>query len=154
MHNTEFFHYPNPFIRFFVNAFAGDYNKYRLALLGQITTGFLYALRMPDLLLAGLFIGLVVPSGLLYCNYKLFVFVSRIDKGIPLPKIFINSMGNNLAILFEICILTALWMLIAFGIYDKTWIRIVLTVIFPAIAIMLLRAIHVSLVFLHRKKKE
>jgi hypothetical protein len=130
---------PGKLLQTLIQASAGSQANYRIAVYGQAILGSLYALGHFDLKLAGGILGWVLPMIWVVCTYRLLKEKAEKHPVLPFPSWIKKEPGNTLIIFLDGVFLSLIWFFILSGLYDRIWIRVLFTVVFPLLTLAMLR---------------
>ncbi|HSV76063.1 MAG TPA: hypothetical protein VLH37_03430 [Bacteroidales bacterium] len=124
-----------------IDASVGTSTRYTLNFAGHLAIGILYSIELLPFHWIGLLLGVVLPGIWVFCSYRLLkiAFIPNIQPSVP--AWIKKEPGNSLIILFDIAFLMVIWILIAGGGIDKTWVRILFAIVLPLAVLSLLRGL-------------
>lgn len=124
-----------------IDASAGTSTRYALNFAGHLAIGVLYSIELLPFHWIGLLLGVVLPGIWIFCSYRLLkiAFIPNIQPNVP--AWIKKEPGNSLVVLFDIGFLMVIWILIASGSIDKTWVRILFAIVLPLAVLSLLRSL-------------
>ncbi len=133
--------HPNKIMHHSIDATAGNSNKYKAVVFGQIVFGFLYSFGYFDLKFVGLIIGYILPVFWIIVSYRFLKFKAIKVEKLPFPGFIKNDPGNLFVIIIDIVFLSIIWFIILSGLYDATWLRFLFTTLFPVLTLSMLRSL-------------
>jgi hypothetical protein len=93
--------------------------------------------------------GVVSPLLFTFCLYSLMPMLGNLEDS-PLPQIFRTRSSNMVVMLFDMLIIVVLALLIHIDVIDYLFFRLLQTVIFPALMLVMLRMLYIGI----RQNKE
>lgn len=122
-----------------IDASAGNFRQYQITFWAQLVFGFLYSFNYFDFALAGIVLGLIMPSLWIILTYRFVLVKANENLKLPFPVWMQKNPGNILVILIDISFLTIIWAVILSGLYDAIWVKVLFTVVFPILTLSMLR---------------
>jgi hypothetical protein len=129
----------SPAVRTLIIASAGSGKNYSISFWGQVFFGLLYSLGFFDYWPIGLVIGFILPVTWVICTYRLLKAKASKFPSLPFPAWMQKDPGNAMIIIFDIIFLGLIWFFILAGIYTATWLKLLFTIIFPVLTLIMLR---------------
>ena len=127
-----------------IDNLVGNGAKFSFNVLVSVVGGLLFSFGVWNSPFALAIFGVVSPLLFTFCLYSLIPFLSELPDS-PIPKIFATKFGISMAMLFDMVIVIALALLIQFDVIDYLFIRLLLTVIFPALMLLILRVVYLQI---------
>lgn len=129
----------NKLLFILIDASAGNFRQYQITFWAQLVLGLLYSFDYFDFALAGIVLGLLMPSLWIILTYRFILDKSKEKLKLPFPLWMQKNPGNFLVIVIDILFLMIIWAIILSGLYNPTWIKILFTVVFPILTLSMLR---------------
>lgn len=134
----------NNIIFFWVQNLVGTGSRFSLNLLISLSGGILYTFKIWPSTIALVIFGVVSPLLFTLCLYSILRVANSASDEIPFPKAFTNFRSNALMMVADMTIIIILATLIQIDIIDYLLVRLLQTVIFPALMLLMLRILYVS----------
>ncbi len=135
----------NNIVFFWVQNLVGTGSRFSLNLLISLTGGILYSFKIWPSTIALVIFGVVSPLLFTLCLYAILRAINNPIAEIPLPKAFTNLRSNALMMIADMVIIIVLATLIHVDIIDYLLVRLLQTVIFPALMLFMLRLLYINI---------
>jgi hypothetical protein len=122
-----------------IDASVGNFRQYQITFWAQLILGLLYSFNYFNFALAGIILGLIMPSLWIILTYRFVLVKANKSLKLPFPAWMQKNPGNILVILIDISFLTIIWAIILTGLYDAIWVKVLFTVVFPILTLSMLR---------------
>lgn len=129
---------------YWINNLVGNGAKFSFNVLASVVGGSLFSFGIWSSPFALAIFGVLSPLLFTFCIYSVIPFFSELP-GNPLPKIFSTKRSITLAMVFDMFIVIALALLIQLDIINYMLVRLLQTIIFPVLMLIMLRIIYLQL---------
>ena len=117
---------------------VGSNGRFAINMVLSVIGGGLYSLGLVPSMYMLVVFGVVSPLLFTFCLYSLVPLFGK-DKENPFPQVFLSRSSSALVMLFDMAIIITLAVLIHIDIIDFLFFRLLQTVIFPALMLVILR---------------
>ncbi|NHB68954.1 EscU/YscU/HrcU family type III secretion system export apparatus switch protein [Perlabentimonas gracilis] len=132
-----------------VDNLVGTPGRFGFNIMLTLTGGTLFSFSVwPSMYMLVVF-GVVSPLLFTFCLYSLMPMLGNLEDS-PLPQIFRTRSSNMVVMLFDMLIIVVLALLIHIDVIDYLFFRLLQTVIFPALMLVMLRMLYIGI----RQNKE
>lgn len=138
-------HNNNSVIFLWVQNLVGTGTRFYINLVISLTGGILYSFGIWPSTIALAIFGVVSPLLFTLCLYAILRAVNNPIAEIPFPKAFTNLRSNALMMIADMVIIIVLATLIHVDIIDYLLVRLLQTVIFPALMLFMLRVLYINI---------
>lgn len=135
----------NSVIFLWVQNLVGTGIRFYINLLISLTGGILYSFGIWPSTIALAIFGVVSPLLFTLCLYAILRAMNNPIAEIPFPKAFTNLRSNALMMIADMVIIIVLATLIHVDIIDYLLVRLLQTVIFPALMLFMLRLLYINI---------
>jgi hypothetical protein len=123
---------------------VGTSARFSINLLISLVGGFVYSFKIWPSVYALVVFGVISPLLFTLCLYFLIRYLSQSDDS-PFPKILISRSSGSFMMLADMALIIAMAVLIQLNVINYLAFRILQTIIFPALLLILLRALYLSI---------
>jgi hypothetical protein len=123
---------------------VGTSARFSINLLISLVGGLVYSFKIWPSVYALVVFGVISPLLFTLCLYFLIRYLSQSDDS-PFPKILISRSSGSLMMLADMALIIAMAVLIQLNVINYLAFRILQTIIFPALLLILLRALYLSI---------
>ena len=129
---------------YWIDNLVGSGGKFSFNVLFSLVGGVLFSFSIWDSPYVLAVFGVVSPLLFTFCLYSVAPYLGELSDN-PLPKIFTSRLGTTLAMVFDMFIVIVLALLIQLDVINYLVVRILQTVIFPILMLVILRVIYIQL---------
>jgi len=129
---------------YWINNLVGNGAKFSFNVLASAVGGLLFSFGVWNSPFALAIFGVLSPLLFTFCLYSVIPFFSELPDN-PLPKIFSTKQRTMLAMVFDMFIVIGLALLIQLNVINYLLVRLLQTVVFPVLMLVMLRVIYLQL---------
>lgn len=132
-------------ILYWIKNLVGSSSRFSINMVITLAGGTLYSLGIWSSPIALAIFGVVSPVLFIFCLYSMLRGLDSNDRQFPLPSVFTNPQSNRLMMWIDMTIILTMATLIHINILNYLIIRLLQTIIFPSLALLMLRILYVNL---------
>jgi hypothetical protein len=130
-------------IFYWIENLVGSSSRFSINLLVSVIGGSLYSFKVWTSVYALVVFGVVSPLIFTFCLYFLIRYMNQSDDS-PLPTVFTSRSGGTMMMMADMALIIAMAILIQVDVIDYLAFRILQTIVFPALLLIVLRAMYLS----------
>ncbi len=135
----------NNIIFFWVHNLVGSGGRFLFNMLLSLTGGILFSFNFWQSTIALAIFGVVSPLLFTLCLYSILRATTSNSDDSPFPKAFTKRRSNAIMMIIDMAVIIALAILIHTNILNYLFVRLLQTVIFPALMLLMLRVLYVNI---------
>lgn len=132
-------------IVYWIKNLVGSNSRFLINMIITLVGGTLYSFGIWPSSIALAIFGVVSPILFIFCLYSTLRGLDSNNRQLPLPSVFTNPQSNRLMMIVDMTIILTLATLIHINILNYLVIRLLQTIIFPSLALLLLRFLFITL---------